>query len=177
MKTTGEDVRIAPSAIIKVDANAVIGSHVAIDHGFYCTTQLLLGDYIHIAAYVTVTGGAGGMLIMRNFTTLAVGTRIHCVSDEHLGEGLVGPLILPLQRDRLHKGPVIIETFAAVCTNAILMPNVRILEGAVIGAGCLVPVDFVAQPWTIYVGNPIKALKKRPSDKMKRYAQELGYVI
>ena len=32
-----------------------IGDHTAIDKGFYCTTQLILGDYIHIGPYATVS--------------------------------------------------------------------------------------------------------------------------
>ena len=42
------------------------------------------------------------------------------------------------------------------------MPNITIKEGAAIGACCLVLKD--CNPWTVYVGIPVKEIKKRKKD-------------
>ena len=31
-----------------------IGNHVAVDKGVYCSTNIDIGDYVHISPYVTI---------------------------------------------------------------------------------------------------------------------------
>ena len=53
----GKDFYIDDDVTIKCSDTAIFGDHVAIDKGFYCTTQLEVGDYVHISSYCTVIGG------------------------------------------------------------------------------------------------------------------------
>ncbi len=41
---------------IEIKYQSTIGDHTAIDKGFYCTTQLIIGNYVHIGPYVTIIG-------------------------------------------------------------------------------------------------------------------------
>jgi acetyltransferase-like isoleucine patch superfamily enzyme len=151
-----------------------IGSHVAIDSGFYCTTQMEIGDYIHIAPYVTVIGGAGGLFRMGHFTSIAAGARIVCATDEYLGEGFVGPTIPAKYRDKVTVAPVIFEYFASAATNVVILPGVTLAEGSVVGACSIVSRNTL--PWTIYAGVPAKPIRERRRDKMIAMAYELGYL-
>ena len=54
---TGNDVLIGDCVHIKRPELVTIGNRVAIDWGFYCTTQLEIRDYVHISPYVTCIGG------------------------------------------------------------------------------------------------------------------------
>ena len=56
MGTRNLDLFIHHDVEIK-DKNYTIGDRVAIDKGFYCTTKLEIGDYVHIGPYVTCIGG------------------------------------------------------------------------------------------------------------------------
>ena len=61
------------------------------------------------------------------------------------------------------KAPIIIEDFAWICTNAIILPGIRIGRGAVVGAGAIVSKDV--QPYDIVAGNPAKSTgKSRPQN-------------
>lgn len=173
LKSCGEDVVISSQVEIKRPQLVSIGHHVAIDSGFYCTVAAEIGDYIHIAPYVTAIGGAQGFLKLGHFSTLAAGTRIVCVSDEHHGEGLVGPVIPDKYRDRLVSAPVIIERFANVGTNVVILPGVTLGEGCVIVSCSMVTQS--TQPWTIYSGIPARPVKLRPKDKMLAMATQMGY--
>lgn len=174
-KKIGIDVHIAPNVDIRRPHLVSIGNHVAIDTGAYITTGAELADYIHVGPYVTVIGGERAMLVMGNFTNLAAGCRVICGSDRFQGEGLIGPASLPDQyKDRMKLAPVILEDFANVGTNTVIMPGVTLAEGSVIGACALVAKS--TEPWTIYTGIPAKPIKTRPRDTMIQYAQELGYV-
>jgi acetyltransferase-like isoleucine patch superfamily enzyme len=174
LKSVGEDVYISPNVEIRRPHLVSVGNHIAIDSGFYMTTQAELGDYIHIAPYVTVIGGVNGILKMGNFTNISAGGKIICGSDEFLGAGLVtAPGIPDAFRDHLRIEPVIFEDFANVGANVVIMPGVTLAEGSVIGACSLVTQN--TEPWTIYVGTPARPLKPRPKAKMIEYAKQLGY--
>lgn len=171
---TGEDVFIDDFARIKRPEMVSIGNHVAIDWGFYCTTRLELRDYIHIAPYVTVIGGADGFLFMEDFTTIAAGSRIICRGDAHMGAGLVSPVIPDEQRDEVIGDTVVMRAFSALGTNAILMPNTWLAQGVVVGANSLVTKP-ITEPWTIWAGTPARKIKDRPRERMIQAAKELGY--
>jgi hypothetical protein len=61
-KKTGVDVRISELAHIARPELVSIGNHIAIDMWTYISTQLILGDYIHIAPSVSIIGGAPALL-------------------------------------------------------------------------------------------------------------------
>jgi acetyltransferase-like isoleucine patch superfamily enzyme len=48
--------------------------------------------------------------------------------------------------------PIVIEDYAWIATDALILPGVRVGRGAVVGAGAVARVDV--QPYSIVVGNP-----------------------
>jgi len=176
LKKCGLDVVISENVEVIRPQLVEIGNHVAIDSGFYCTTALSTGDYIHIAPQVVIIGGKNASLKMGNFTNISVGGRIICGSDEFLGEGLITAPGIPNQfRDNLIIEPIIFEDFANVGANVTICPGVTLAKGSVIGACSLVTKN--TEPWTIYTGIPAKPLKIRRKDKIIQYAKEMGYIL
>ena len=173
LKHCGTNVFISANAEIRRPQLVSVGNHVALDTGLYLTTQAEIGDYIHIAPYVTVIGGADGLLQMDHFSSIAAGSRIICASDGHMGAGLPGPTIPEEFHDEVTYAPVIFERFANVATNVVIMPGVVLAEGTVIGACSLVTKS--TEPWTVYVGIPARPIKIRPREKMLEYARKLGF--
>lgn len=173
LKACGEDTFVSANVEIRRPHLVSVGSHTAIDSGFYLTTGAQIGDYVHLAPAITIVGGEKGLFVMKDFSTLAAGSRIICGSDDHLGEGLVGPTIPEPYKDRVKVAPVIFERFANIGTNVVIMPGVTLGEGSVVGACSLVTRD--TEPWSVYAGIPAKKIKERPRDKILRYARELGY--
>ena len=86
----GKDVILSDNITIKRKENCSIGNHVAIDYGFYCTTKMEIGDYVHISPYVTCIGGKDGQFIAKGFNNIMAGVRIVCGSDRFDGSGLFG---------------------------------------------------------------------------------------
>lgn len=175
LKSCGEDTFISANVEIRRPSLVTVGKHVAIDTGFYCTVSADIGDYVHIAPYITVIGGAKGYWKMDHFATLAAGSRIICGSDDHMGAGLVGPTIPEEYKDSVTIAPVIFEKFANIGTGVVVMPGVILAEGTVVGANSLVTKS--TEPWTIYVGSPARPVKNRPKDKLIEYAKKLGYEV
>lgn len=176
LKAVGDDVWISNTVSIRRPHLTSIGSHVAIDEYFVGTTALVLGDYIHISTHVSVIGGEKGLLKMGNFTNIATKGTIICASDSFLGDGLISAPNIPDEyRDTIITTPVIFEDFVNIGANVTILPGVTLPEGVVIGACSLVRKTDTLEPWTIYVGIPLRALKIRPKERMLAHAAALGY--
>ena len=89
----GEDVIVDPKAIIKRPEYVKIGNHVAIDAGVIVSTQLYVGNYVHIAPYVVMIGGQKSKVVLEDFSFVASGTKIVAGSEDYTGKGLVLSLI------------------------------------------------------------------------------------
>lgn len=166
----GIDVRISPHAIIRQPDLVQMGSHIAIDEFVVITTQLEVGNYVHIAPHVSIIGGASAKLVMGDFTGIAAGCRIVCGSDDYTGQGLVNPTI-PLQYRQVMVGTVILKDYVTLGTNVVVHPGVTVGEGTVVGSCSLVTKDL--EPWGIYIGIPAKRVRDRRRDIILKYAKEL----
>ncbi|MHB9004823.1 MAG: acyltransferase [Coriobacteriia bacterium] len=173
LQACGGDVFISADVEIRRPELVRIGSHVAIDTGFYCTVAAELSDYIHIGPYVTAIGGAGSVLRMSHFTTIGAGSRLVCGSDEFLGQGLVGSAVPEEYRDRVVRSIVTLEMYASLGTNVVVHPGVTLAEGSVVGSCSLVTHD--TEPWTMYWGIPARPVRERPREKMIAAAKAMGY--
>lgn len=171
--SVGSDVYIHKHVEIRNPGLITIGSHVAIDFGFFITTGANIGDYIHIGPYVSAIGGAKAFLELESLSSVAAGVRFICLGDEHLGKGIVGALIPKEYQDRRVGGKIVVEKFAALGTNAVVMPGLIVREGSVVGANSLLRED--TEPWTIYAGSPAKPIGRRPREEIVRFAGEMGY--
>ena len=157
-KYIGDDVIISDLCDIKRPHLVKIGNHVALDSGFYCTTGLDIGSYVHISLYVTCIGGEKGRFIAKGFNNVMAGARIICVSDRFDDSGLFGAMIPAEFKGRSINKPVIMEEFSNIGTNSIVLPGSILRRGSLITAGSLFYGE--AEEWGIYKGNPAKLVKK-----------------
>ena len=70
----------------------------------------------------------------------------------------------PAPSDMPFKGDTVIGNDVWIGQNAVILPGVRIGDGAIIGANSVVGSDV--DPYTIVVGNPAKVLRKRFDDEL-----------
>jgi acetyltransferase-like isoleucine patch superfamily enzyme len=54
---------------------------------------------------------------------------------------------------------VILEAHSVVLAGSLMLPGARLLEGSVLGSQST--LNKVSDKWTIYLGNPARAVKKR----------------
>ena len=169
----GNDVFLHNNVEITNPDRCIIGNHVAVDSGFYCTASLEIGDYVHISPHVAVIGGKNSSLTIKDFVFISVGSKIVCASEKFYGDGLIGPIIPQDLKDEIINKPIIFENFSGIAANCTVLPGVTLGEGSVVGACSLVKED--TEPWTIYYGVPAKPYKKRKKEIMIDYAKKLGY--
>ncbi|HML88197.1 MAG TPA: hypothetical protein PKA28_07065 [Methylomusa anaerophila] len=173
LNSVGNNVYINSNIRIRRPELVSIGSNIAIDWGFYCTTQVTLGDYIHICPYVTCIGGKDGVLRCAGFNNIAAGARIICASERFDDSGIFGSMIPTEYRGRLITEPVILEPFSNVATSAVLLPGSHLAMGVLITIGSV--IRGKTEPWTVYSGNPAKPVKKIDGRKIIENAKKMGY--
>jgi len=162
-----KDIRIDPTAKIKYSTE--FGNHIAIGYCVYIAAKIKLGDYCHIAPFVSIIGGKDSYIEMGNFSNLAAGVRIICNSDDFINS--LGNPIIPTELAITINNPVILEGYNLVGTNSIIMPGVTMAIGSACGAGSIMTKN--TEPWTFYMGDI--AIKLRNKEQIIKYAKELGY--
>jgi len=169
----GDDVYISDKAEIRRPHLLNLGSHIAIDAFFYCTTSLVINDYVHISPHVSCIGGPNGIVSLLGFNNIMAGARLIAVSDRFDDSGLFGALIPLNVHGKIIKEPIAIEPFANVGTNSVVLPGSRLRAGSLLSVGSVLMDD--TEPWTIYKGNPALPIKKINNAKILECAKQLGY--
>ena len=165
------DIFVDPDAFFK--RSPVFNSHIAIDKGVYCTVDAIIGSYTHIGPYVTIIGGPSARFECKGFNNIMAGARIICGSDRFDDSGLFGAMIPANLKGRQIISPVVLEEFANVGTNAIVLPGSTLRKGVLLTAGSLLIGD--TEEWGVYKGNPATLAKKINGRKILEAAIELGY--
>lgn len=130
--------------------NIEFGKNIIIDDFafIYATTPMKIGNYVHIACFASVVGGAE--LILEDFVAISHGARILTGTDDFKDWGF-GNSTVPLKYRNVTRKPIRIGRFCIVGANSVILPGVTIGEGAMVGANSVVTKDL--EPWGIYVGN------------------------
>lgn len=138
--------------------NIEFGQNIIIDDFafIYATTPMKIGNYVHIACFASVVGGAE--LILEDFVAISHGARILTGTDDFKDWGF-GNSTVPLKYRNITRKPIRIGRFCIVGANSVILPGVIVGEGAMVGANSVVTKDL--EPWGIYVGN------KRISERNK----------
>lgn len=136
---------------------AKAGKNIFIFPPFHCTSPegIRLRNNINIS-YNCLIGGEGGVNI-GNF--VMIGPNSVIISSNHgFSQGDI-----PMVRQKPNRAPVNIEDDVWVGANVIILPGITLGQGSIIGAGAVVTKDV--PPYTIVVGNPAKAIRKRFNQK------------
>ena len=169
--TFGKDVVIDENVKFVRPHVAFIGNHVAIDWGFYCTTWLVIADYVHIGPNVSCVGGNNNSFVARGFNNVMAGARIVCASDRFDDSGLFGAMIPKEFKGSQVRGGVFMEVLSNIGTNAIVLPGSRLRKGVLLTAGSLLMGD--TEEWGVYKGNPAVLVKKIDGTKAIEYMNKI----
>jgi galactoside O-acetyltransferase len=153
-----------------VGGNIEIGRQSQIDEGVwvFAGEGVSIGNHVHLAVGSSISGG--GRCVVQDFVGIGAGVRLITGTDLADGSGLTNPTVPDSYRG-VRRGRIEIGAHAIVFTNATVLPDIVIGEGAVVAAGALVHRNL--QPWGVYAGNPLVQIGVRPSETVLRLAKEL----
>ncbi len=97
----------------------------------------------------------GGQMGVKIGNYVLVGYNVNIVSENHQ----YLDLNLPIMKQGFFGGPIVIEDDVWIGANVVILPNITIGKGSVIGANAVVTKNVM--PYTIVGGIPAKFIKNR----------------
>ncbi len=112
-----------------------------------------IGRHVHICSFSHINLG-GGEVEIGDYVGITSGVRV--LGGSNCPEGLSMSAVAPREMQVVRRLRTVIETYAFLGANSVVMPGVTIGEGAVIGAGAVVTRDVPA--WEVWAGVPAKRI-------------------
>ena len=164
------------TAIAKLDPNVKIGSKTLIKYGAHLITRD--GGKIFIGKRCIIESGAfldtcGGFITIGSNSSVQIGAVLYGHGGLTIGNGVriaTGTKIIPanhrfdnldldIYKQGTSKKGIVIEDNVWIGANCIVLDGVKINEGCVIAAGCV--VTTTTEKNCIYGGNPARKLRAR----------------
>ena len=166
----GKNVLISKKSSIYGAKNINIGNNVRVDDFCILSGIIIIGDYIHIAAYSALYGGDKG-IVLKDFANISSRISIYSISDDYSGQTMTNPLI-PEKFKNIQSEEVIIQRHVIIGSGCVVLPGVVLKEGSAFGAMSL--INKSSEPWSINAGIPAKKIKER-SKKLLELEVKLLY--
>ena len=150
-----------------------VGRYSIVDDYCYFSTRVEVGNFSHIAASCTVSGGKDRLFRLGDYSSLSTGVRILCWSDDFAEDVIT---IVPPELRQMKQGicgDVVLERLTGVGANSVVMPDNHVPEGTAIGASSFVPPRFAFEPWSVYAGCPVRLLKRRNREAVLRQCEAI----
>ncbi len=113
-----------------------------------------IGKYVHICSFASIYGG--GEAKIGDYCGITQGARLITGTEQPTG---VMTASAPQHLRDPMMGRIVMEPNSFIGANAVVMPNITIGEGAVVGAGAVATKDV--PPWTIVAGVPARVIGHR----------------
>lgn len=164
LKRYGENVLISRMCSIYQADKISIGSNVRIDDFCILSGKIDIGNYVHIAAYVSLFAGDAGIKV-DDFSGVSSKCAVYAVSDDYTGKSMTNPMVPDKYKPYLICKEVKIGKHAIVGCNSVILPGVEIGVGTAIGSMSL--CTKTTEEWSIYTGIPAKKRGVRKRDLLE----------
>jgi acetyltransferase-like isoleucine patch superfamily enzyme len=155
----GRNVVIEAGVLVFHPENVEIGDGVYVGHGTilkgYYRSRMVIGDGTWIGQQCFFHS-AGDLTIGRY---VGIGPGVKIITSSHAEEGVQKPILL----SRIEFSPVVVEDDADIGVGSVILPGVRVGQGAQIGAGAVVASNV--PPYAIVAGVPARLIRMRTPDR------------
>jgi acetyltransferase-like isoleucine patch superfamily enzyme len=155
---------------------AACGAHVVFEEGvrIWHPENVFLGENVYLGHGALLKGYYKNTLRVGDDTWIGQGVFFHAAGGIEIGARVgVGPFVriltsvheetgrdVPILAAPLRFAPVVVEADSDLGVGAVLLPGVRVGQGAQVGAGSVVTRDV--PPFAVVAGNPARLLRMRP---------------
>jgi acetyltransferase-like isoleucine patch superfamily enzyme len=139
--------------MVDIHSTARIDSFTKIEGGLGVT----IGQCCHVSSFCHINGG-GGQVTIGAFSGLASGVKV-AGGQTDFSYLYISPVEFEGQVGQVIRKHTIVGAFVIIFSNAVILPGIRIGDGAIVGAGSVVAKDI--PDWEIWAGNPAKFVRRR----------------
>lgn len=161
-KYFGKNILLSRKASIYSPEKIQLGNNVRIDDFCILSGEIHIGSFVHISAYSALYGRNG--IFIEDYAGVSPRCTIFSATDDFSGEFLIGPMV-DQKYTNILGGPVFIKKYVQIGGGCVVLPNLTIKEGSVIGAMSLVNKSI--ESWLISAGIPVRTIKKRSNNMLK----------
>lgn len=158
----GKNVLLSRKTSVYSASTISIGNNVRIDDFCILSGSIAIGSFVHISAYVALYGAKG--ITLQDYSGLSAKTIVYSAVDDFGGEYLIGPMC-PIETTNVMGGPVILKKYTQIGASCVVLPNLTISEGSVVGAMSF--VNRSLDSWGVYAGIPVRKIRERSKSLMK----------
>lgn len=156
-KSIGDNVLISRKASIYSPEKITLGNNVRIDDFCILSGSIIIGNYVHIAAYCGLFAGQTGIEI-EDFCGISSRCAVYAESDDYSGYAMTNPMV-PKEYTNVTGGKVKFCKHSIIGTGSTVLPNVEVGEGTAVTSMSLVYKSL--KPWMIYGGVPCRKIDYR----------------
>lgn len=165
-KSYGKNVLISRKCSIYNSSNISIGNNVRIDD--FCILSagedgIEIGNYVHVAAYSSLIGKR--KIILEDFSNISSRVSIYSSSDDYSGKYMTNPMV-PEKYTGVEHASVTIGKHVIIGSGSVVLPGAFLKNSSAFGSLSLI-LGQTYDPFTIYAGIPIKAIKKRSNEHLE----------
>lgn len=155
----GKHVQLSDKASFYNCAHISLGDNVRIDD--FCVVSagiggIEIGSYVHVAVYTSLIGA--GKIVIADYANLSSRVSIYSSNDDYSGQTMTNPTV-PERFRGVVDAPVFVGKHVIIGSGSVILPGVTLGEGAAVGALSLVKTS--CDPFTVYVGVPVKPIGLR----------------
>ena len=156
-KEVGEGVCVSKNVIFYGKEKISIGNYVKIDDFCLLSGNIKIGSCVHISPYTSLIA-ENECIQVSDFVSISSKCSIFSKSEAFWGMKITSSPIF--EKDcKVFEGKVVINKYTVIGAGSVVLPEVIVGEGAVIGAMSLVNENI--DPWTVCEGTPCKKIRDR----------------
>ena len=171
LKSCGSNVIIGKTVRIRNPELVSIGNNVIIDDFTYMSGSVDIGDYVHIGPGCVLAASSGN-ITMRALSGLSAGCKVYAGSSNYMKCGLDLPTIPKEYQFNVIIEDVVLDSFALIGANGIVLPGCHLPQGFAVAANITVRKNITPLKWHILLDNQGKMLPRRGVDELARRVQE-----
>ena len=159
----GKNVLLSRKVSVYSASTISIGNNVRIDDFCILSGSISIGSFVHISAYVALYGAKG--ITLQDYSGVSAKTIVYSAIDDFGGEYLIGPMC-SVETTNVMGGPVVLKKYTQIGASCVVLPNLTISEGSVVGAMSF--VNRSLDSGGVYAGIPVRRIRDR-SKSLKKW--------
>ncbi|MCE3046674.1 acyltransferase [Helicobacter kayseriensis] len=165
----GKNVLLSRLAKIYGASKISLGNNVRIDDFVILSGKIEIGNFVHIGAFSSITGGNSGVIV-GDFCNMSSYCKIFAVSDNFF-EGYLAGSCIPANFRKLRDAQVVLERFNNFGSHSLALPESYFPTGSSLGP-MSVNLGKKFEEWGYYLGNPARKLSLIDQNQVLKLEKE-----